>query len=75
MLMVENAPKDEKMQKELKELIKKIEKIISDLMDVTTGILETEIKYMVDLTTAEKMLKLATGNIKAAKDELESLIE
>ena len=75
MLMVENSPKEDKMKNELKELIKKIEKIIDDLMDVSTGILETEIKYMIDLTVAEKMLKLAMGNIRTAKDELESLMK
>ena len=74
-LMVESEPRDDRMKKELKELIRKVEKIISDLMDVITEVLETEIKYMVDLTTAEKMLKLAAGNLKTVEEELRSLTD
>ena len=75
MLKIESAPKDDEMKEELKSLIEKIERIIQDLMDVTTTVLEAEIKYMIDLTVAERMLKLATQNVKTAKEELESIIK
>ncbi len=76
MLMVDSVPKDDKKKEaELRELIERIEKIIRDLMDATTGVLEAEIKYMIDLTVAEKMLKLATQNVKTAKEELETIIK
>ncbi|MGQ4891475.1 MAG: hypothetical protein ACP6IP_03200 [Candidatus Njordarchaeia archaeon] len=69
-----NKPRDNIEPEEIEKLIVDVEKTIEKLDEILTGILEIEIRGMLDLSLAENMVKMAKRNLGVAEKELRSAL-